>query len=130
MKLKNGTDLEALRKSLQEKRDPKKRCISVCSGTGCHASGCHEVIKSIKEELSRLGLEKEVELRKTGCHGFCEKGPIMVIHPEGIFYQRVKTSNIPQIIEKTIMQNQIIEELLYTDPETNQKITYEKEVPL
>ena len=79
--------LEKLRTSFQEKNAAgTKRLISLCAGSGCAAYGTAKVYEVLNEELSRQGIQDEVEVKLTGCHGFCEKGPIMVLHPEGIFY--------------------------------------------
>ena len=100
MKLKSVDDLEALRTSITQKRDPEKLCVSVCSGTGCHASGCVKVTEALQEALKKRSLEDEVDVRTTGCHGFCERGPITVVHPSGIFYQSVTPEDVEEIIEE------------------------------
>jgi NADH-quinone oxidoreductase subunit F len=128
-KLKSVDNLETLRKSIVSKRDPDKLCISVCSGTGCHASGCERVTARLREVLRKRNLEDTVDIRTTGCHGFCERGPITVIYPSGIFYQRVTPDDIEEIIEETILNERVVERLLYTDPMSGEKITYEEDVP-
>jgi NADH:ubiquinone oxidoreductase subunit F (NADH-binding)/(2Fe-2S) ferredoxin/Pyruvate/2-oxoacid:ferredoxin oxidoreductase delta subunit len=70
-----------------------------------------------------------VEIKLTGCHGFCEKGPIMVVHPEGIFYPQVKEAHIPEIVEKTIRNGELVDTLFYKDPITKKKITHETDIP-
>ena len=129
MKLKSAKELEELRSRIIKERDPQKPYIAVCSGTGCHAWGCVEVTAAFTEELQREGLDGQVTVKTTGCHGFCERGPLVVIYPQGIFYQRVKPQDVPEIVSKTILQNELIDRLLYTDPSTGQKIAYEHEVP-
>ena len=129
MKLKSARELEELRSRIIKERDPQKPFITVCSGTGCHAWGCIEVTAAFKEELQRQGLDGQVTVKTTGCHGFCERGPLVVIYPQRIFYQRVKPEDVPEIVSKTILQNELIDRLLYTDPTTGQKIAYEHEVP-
>jgi NADH-quinone oxidoreductase subunit F len=121
--------LEELRKTILSKRDPKKPCITLCSGSACHASGSKEVAASIEEEIKKQGLSAEVDLRKTGCHGFCERGPIIVIHPEEICYFNLEPKDVPEIISQTIKEHKVIERLLYTDPSTNEKIIHESEIP-
>jgi len=129
MRIKSIDDLEGLRKSILMKRDPDKKCITVCAGTGCRASGSEVVITAFKEEIKKKGLEDELEIRATGCHGFCERGPIVVINPQGIFYPLIGTEQVPKIIDKTIIEGEIIEDLLYSDPLTGEKIVYEKDIP-
>ncbi|MBU7015617.1 MAG: NADH-quinone oxidoreductase subunit NuoF [Theionarchaea archaeon] len=128
-KLKSINELEALRTSIMEQRDQEKLCISVCSGTGCHASGCEKVTAALQEELRKTHLTDKVDIRTTGCHGFCERGPIMVIFPKGIFYQRVTPDDVSEIISETILNDKIIDRLLYVDPMSGEKIIYEKDVP-
>ncbi len=128
-RLRNVTDLEDLRQSILQRRDPNRLCISVCAGTGCRASGAEAVVDAFMDEIERREIQLNVELKETGCHGFCERGPVVVIRPKRIFYQRVKPEDIPEIISETILNGNIIERLLYVDPVTNEKIVYEPEVP-
>jgi NADH-quinone oxidoreductase subunit F len=88
-----------------------------------------EVAASIEEEINKQGLNGEVDFRKTGCHGFCERGPIIVIHPEEICYFQITPEDVPEIISQTIKDKKVIERLLYTDPDTNEKIIHESEIP-
>jgi len=122
-------ELEKLRKSILSRRDPNKPCITLCSGTACCACGSGEVAAAIEEELKKQALSAKVDFRRTGCHGFCEKGPIVVIHPEGICYLQVEPKDVPEIISQTVREKKIIERLLYTDPATNEKVVYESEIP-
>jgi NADH:ubiquinone oxidoreductase subunit F (NADH-binding)/NAD-dependent dihydropyrimidine dehydrogenase PreA subunit/(2Fe-2S) ferredoxin len=103
--------------------------VSVCAGTGCQASGCLPVLEALRTELEKRDLAGEVRLRATGCHGFCEQGPLMVIEPGNIFYCHLTPEAIPQIVEKTIMQRQILEEWQYADPVTGRKIAREEDIP-
>jgi len=128
-KLKRIEDMKALRTSITSKRDLHKLCISVCSGTGCHASGCEKVTAALREELKKRNMQDTVDVRTTGCHGFCERGPITVVYPRGIFYQQVTTDDIGEIIEETITNDTVVDRLLYTDPMSGERITYEKDVP-
>jgi NADP-reducing hydrogenase subunit HndC len=122
-------ELEEFRKGILSKRDPNKTCITICSGSACHASGSKDVAASIEEEIEKQGLSGEVDIRKTGCHGFCERGPIVVIHPEEICYLQIQPEDVPEIISETIKGKKVIERLLYTDPSTNEKIVHESEIP-
>jgi len=122
-------ELEEFRKGILSKRDPNKPCITLCSGSACHASGSEEVAAIIEEELEKQGLSSSVDFRKTGCHGFCERGPIIVIHPEEICYLQIEPKDVPEIISQTIKEKKVIERLLYTDPGANEKIIHESEIP-
>ena len=128
-RINSPAELEELRKGILSKRDPNKPCITLCSGTACHASGSKEVAASIEEEIKKQGLSAKVDFRKTGCHGFCEKGPIIVIHPEKICYLQIEPKDVPEIISQTIKGKKVIERLLYTDPSTEEKIIHEFEIP-
>ncbi|HEY87492.1 MAG TPA: NADH-quinone oxidoreductase subunit NuoF [Dehalococcoidia bacterium] len=128
-RLSSPDELERVRKLIVKNRDPNKPCLSICGGTGCHAFGSEKVAAAFKQESKQQGLEAKVDIRTTGCHGFCEKGPLVVIKPENIFYQRVSVEDISEIISKTIIKGNIIDRLLYADPNTGKKITYEHEVP-
>jgi len=121
--------LEEIRGEILKSRKKKKPTITICSGTGCHAYGCIKVAQAFEDEIKRQNLQDTVDVRTTGCHGFCERGPIVVIQPEGIFYQRIQLKDIKEVISETIKGKKIIERLLYVDPKTDEKIAYEKEVP-
>jgi len=128
-RLRSPSELESRRQSIVQKRDPNRLCITVCAGTGCRASGADAVIEAFKDEIERREIQLDVELKETGCPGFCERGPLVVIRPKRIFYQRVKPEDIPEIISETVLNGTIIDRLLYVDPATNEKIVYEPDVP-
>jgi NADH:ubiquinone oxidoreductase subunit F (NADH-binding)/(2Fe-2S) ferredoxin len=127
--ISSPAELTKLRRKILARRDPKKPCITICAGTGCLTLGAQKVIDTFKEEVARRGLKARVDLRETGCPGFCEKGPIVVIYPEGICYLQVKPEDVPQIISQTIVKKKIIDRLVYVDPITNQKIVHESDIP-
>jgi NADP-reducing hydrogenase subunit HndC len=127
--INSPAELEQFRKEIQSSRDPNKQCITLCSGSACHASGSGEVAAKLAEEIEKQGLSGEVEIRRTGCHGFCERGPIIVIHPEEICYFQLSPEDIPEVISKTIKEKEVIDRLLYDDPATNQKIINESKIP-
>jgi NADH-quinone oxidoreductase subunit F len=125
----SAAELEKLRQSILSKKDLSRTCISVCGGTGCRASGAEAVVDAFSDEIERRELQINVELKETGCHGFCERGPVVVIRPKRIFYQQVKPEDVPEIIADTVLKGKIIERLLYVDPASGEKITYEPDVP-
>ena len=130
LKVENREELKKLRSSLQaERKNGQKKLISLCSGSGCGAYGTAKVHQVLVEELAKRNLQNEVAVKLTGCHGFCEKGPIMVIHPEGIFYPQLKQENIPAIVEETIVKGEIVKSLIFKDPSLKKKITHEEEIP-
>ena len=121
MFLHNREELQNLRKEAEERLHAAKLRVLVCAGTGCIASGSKEIYDKMKELSEGNGqvsveFEGEVphpEIRKSGCHGFCEMGPLMRIEPLGILYIKVKVEDCEEIYEKTICQGQPIERLLY-----------------
>ena len=97
--MKRITDATALRQLQQELKaswDPKKPVVTICAGTGCRGYGCISVKDALEEEIKKQNLA--VEVRATGCFGFCEKGPLVIIHPQNIFYQQVKIKDVPDIV--------------------------------
>ncbi|MFB0523534.1 MAG: NADH-ubiquinone oxidoreductase-F iron-sulfur binding region domain-containing protein [Candidatus Bathyarchaeia archaeon] len=128
-KTRTVPELEALQNSLLQQRDPSKPCVRVCLGTGCRANGSLDVLKAFKEEVGKQSLEIEVDVKQTGCHGFCERGPVVVIGPKEIFYQRVKPADVSEIISNTLINGEAVDRLLYVDPSTGQKVLCEHEVP-
>ncbi len=128
-KIKSIKELESLRAAILKKRDPKKPGIDICGGTGCLAYGCDLVISAFKDEVKRQGLEAKVNVKVSGCPGFCEQGPIVVIRPQNIFYPRAKVGDVPQIVSESVVKGKPVEKLLFVDPATGAKVTYESEVP-
>jgi NADH-quinone oxidoreductase subunit F len=128
-KLSSAADLLALRAQLIEHRQHAKTTITVCAGTGCLACGCEPVTKTFRDLVAENRLETEVEIKTTGCHGFCERGPLVVIQPDGVFYQRVKPADAKLIVDQTIKHGQLVNKLLYRDPQTKQTIAKEKDIP-
>jgi NADH-quinone oxidoreductase subunit F len=129
-KLKDRAALEEFREKLHAKsRSGKKKLISLCAGSGCGAYGTAKVHQALVEELKQQKLNKKVEVKLTGCHGFCEKGPIMVIHPEGIFYPQVKEKHIPEIVAETIKNGELVKSLIFKDPASKKQIKFEKDIP-
>lgn len=107
----------------------EKRLISLCAGSGCGAYGTANVHRALMGELEKQGLQEKIEVRLTGCHGFCEKGPIMVIHPEGIFYSQVKEEHVTEIVEQTLVKGELVQKLIFKDPASKKKIIQEEEIP-
>ncbi|MBC7259817.1 MAG: NADH-quinone oxidoreductase subunit NuoF [Chloroflexi bacterium] len=103
--------------------------VLVCGGTGCTASGSVEVMTAMEAEIKRRGLQDEVRLVHTGCRGFCAMGPVMIIYPEGIFYCQVQASDVPTIVEETLVKGRVVKRLTYTEPETHKALPFYKEIP-
>jgi len=128
-RINSPKELEELRQKILSQRDPNKPCITLCSGTACHASGSENIAAIFLQALEKEGLKADVDFRRTGCHGFCERGPIVVIYPEEICYLQVQPEDVPEIISQTIKEKKVIDRLLYADPTTGEKVTYEPEIP-
>lgn len=126
---KSVSDLEALRKSILDKRDSHRLIIAICGGSGCYAYGCVDLIRAFREEVHTRNLDTKVEVRAIGCPGFCERGALVSIYPEGIFYQRVKVEDISDILSETILGGKVVDRLLYSDPETGERLSYERDLP-
>jgi NADH-quinone oxidoreductase subunit F len=128
MHLKSPEELEQHRAKILDERKARegKKGIVLCTGTGCRGAGALEVYEAFKQSL---GTTSDIEFKPTCCHGFCERGPITVVEPTGTFYQRVSPDDVPRIIAETVQKGQVLEDLLYQDPTTEQKIPAERDIP-
>ncbi len=128
-KIKNLKELAVLRDSVSKNLESFSSIITMCAGTGCRACDCMTVVDALQEEIKKQGLTEQVYLRTTGCHGYCEQAPLLIIEPGNILYVGVKPENAQEIIERTIKGGECIEDLLYSDPATGEKIQQEKNIP-
>lgn len=128
-RLNSGRELEHLRERLREQRKGIAATVMLCGGTGCQASRSRAVVETMRQELTRQGLDTGVRLCVAGCHGFCEQGPVMVIEPGNVFYCHVSPDDAFEIVYQTVMNGEVIERLLYTDPVSGQKVKTESEIP-
>ena len=109
--------------------DPTRKVITICGGTGCTAFGSPDVQAAFEGEIEKRGIGDTVSVKRTGCHGFCEQGPVVVILPEKFFYPGVQVEDVPEIVERTVLGGEPIDRLLYVDPATDTSIIYEHDVP-
>ncbi|MFV9644210.1 MAG: NADH-ubiquinone oxidoreductase-F iron-sulfur binding region domain-containing protein [Desulfobacterales bacterium] len=114
---------------LQDK-DSEKTIIRLCLSTGCRAQKSLKVNEALENEIKKYGLQNKIEIKKTGCHGFCEMGPIMVIEPANIFYCNVKPKHVGDIISETVLKGNVINRLLWKDPLTKELTKTEKDFPV
>jgi NADH:ubiquinone oxidoreductase subunit F (NADH-binding)/(2Fe-2S) ferredoxin/NAD-dependent dihydropyrimidine dehydrogenase PreA subunit len=128
-RLNSPEALEKYRKEVLSRRGPKAPCVSICAGTGCLANGAGEVIAAFKEEIEKQGLKAGVDIRGTGCPGFCERGPVVVVYPEEICYLQVAPKDVPEIVSHTIGQKKVVDRLVYADPATGEKAVHESDIP-
>ncbi|MCB2168684.1 MAG: NADH-quinone oxidoreductase subunit NuoF [Deltaproteobacteria bacterium] len=103
--------------------------LMVCGGTGCHATGSIAVIERLREEVAQKGLQKKVRVIETGCNGFCAMGPIMVVHPGDIFYQKLTADDVSVIIDDHIINGKPVEKYFYKDPVSKKKIPSQDDIP-
>ena len=102
----------------------QNKTIFVCCGTGCLANGSQEICNAFAAKISELGLDVKVvpKIKKTGCHGLCQKGPLVHITPQEITYIHVKAADVAEIVEKSIIKDEVIDRLLYFDKQQKAKI--------
>jgi NADH:ubiquinone oxidoreductase subunit F (NADH-binding)/(2Fe-2S) ferredoxin/NAD-dependent dihydropyrimidine dehydrogenase PreA subunit len=103
--------------------------LLLCSGTGCHASGSQEVRDALKKELARHNLENEIRIIETGCNGFCAQGPIMIVQPEDIFYQKLTVEDIPHLVEEHFLKGRPVKKLFYKEPASAETIPSMDDIP-
>jgi NADH:ubiquinone oxidoreductase subunit F (NADH-binding)/(2Fe-2S) ferredoxin/NAD-dependent dihydropyrimidine dehydrogenase PreA subunit len=128
-KITTAGELRELSSQLSQRHPPDRTSIIIPSGTCCRACGSEGIVEAFHKELERHGLKRQIEIRETGCHGFCQMEPFVVIKPEGIVYQHLVPKDVPEIVEKTINKGEIIERLCYRDPKTKKRVPYEKDIP-
>jgi len=117
------------REALAAVRSSERSVVAVCVGTGCRANGAIDVYQALRAEVEAHGGARDVESRATGCQGFCQGGPLLLLFPEGIVYQHVRVKDVPEIVEKTVLGGELVERLLYVDPPTDLQCRREEEIP-
>jgi NADH-quinone oxidoreductase subunit F len=115
-RLASREGLEQWRESLRTEWSAERTRVHVCAGTGCKACGGEEVLAGFSRELGERGLAGEVDLVMTGCHGFCERGPLVLVQPSEVLYCEVGAADVPAIVDRTVLGGEAIEELLYEVP--------------
>ncbi|SKA84585.1 NAD(P)-dependent iron-only hydrogenase diaphorase component flavoprotein [Caloramator quimbayensis] len=103
--------------------------LLVCGGTGCKASGSSEVVEVFEKEIEKAGLKNEIQVIVTGCFGFCEKGPIVKVTPDNVFYVEVNPEKAVRIINEHIIKGRIVEEYLYKEPVTKEALPEQSDMP-
>ncbi len=134
-------DLEAIRDQYNAVAEKVKRRITICAGTGCVANGSLEVRDALVKTLKTQKVDAIVELKKedhaghdtyvskSGCQGFCQMGPLLYIQPGDILYTKVKVADVPEIVEKTLLKDEVIDRLVYVHPQTGAHCRGEAEIP-
>jgi NADH-quinone oxidoreductase subunit F len=123
--------LEAYRRELEAEAVTDMPTVMICFGTGCQANGARLVAEAFSDIIEEQGLELNVNIgiKTTGCHGYCENGPLVALQPQGILYLKVKPEDVAEIVEKTIRSGEIIERLIYKDKTTSEMIAEYSEIP-
>ncbi len=120
--------MERSREQILKKRESVYSVLRTCN-TGCRARKSQKVVDALESAIKALGVQDSVKIRKTGCHGFCEMGPIIVVEPENIFYCKVKPEDVLEIVSR-LKEGGIVERLLWKDPITKEQRLYENEIPI
>jgi NADH:ubiquinone oxidoreductase subunit F (NADH-binding)/(2Fe-2S) ferredoxin/Pyruvate/2-oxoacid:ferredoxin oxidoreductase delta subunit len=123
--------LEAYRQEIAAEVKADLPTILVCFGTGCQANGARPVAEAFTDIIKEQGLELNVNIgiKTTGCHGYCENGPLVALMPQGILYLKVKPDDVPEIVEESIKGGKIVERLIYHDKNTSEVIAQYSEIP-
>ncbi|RME20908.1 MAG: NADH-quinone oxidoreductase subunit F, partial [Candidatus Zixiibacteriota bacterium] len=131
MRLKSVSQLEKLREQVQAREAKLKHRIIVCHGPGCLANGAEKVGQAFEKELKKRKMRgvPVTALKRTGCHGLCEKSPLVAIEPEGILYTRVKPKDVPRILDETVGKGRVIEGLLYGSDNGSGPIAHYRDIP-
>ena len=96
--------------------------VLVCGGTGCTSSGSEQIIQTLKDELKKNRLQNEVAVVKTGCHGLCAEGPVMIVYPEAVFYSKVRPEDVEEIVSEHLLKGRIVERLVYHEAQAPEGI--------
>ena len=127
-KLSTIRELEQLRRRIRDRVTRAGPHITVCAGTACQASGANNIQRGVKRYLIEHSLVDQVALRITGCHGFCEMGPFLVTEPQGAFYPKIDTGDIPAVVDAAVT-GECVEDLLYRNPTTGEVCRCLEEIP-
>ncbi|HQD39241.1 MAG: NADH-quinone oxidoreductase subunit NuoF [Firmicutes bacterium] len=103
--------------------------VLVCAGAGCISSGCFEVEKALKASLAKHNLTEEFRVVETGCIGTCDLGPLLVVYPGGVFYQKVEPQDVEEIVTEHLIGGQVVKRLLYKDPKSGEELEKIDQIP-
>ena len=128
-RLSSFADLERMREELLSRRAPSAKSVHVCTGPGCAAKGSPKLYELFCAAVKRGGADVEVQAKAVGCHGLCECGPIVLVQPGDIFYQRVEEPDVAEIFRETVLGWRLVERLLYENPATGEKADTVDKIP-
>lgn len=127
-RLRHPEELGALQEKIGQAQDRDQLRITVCGGTGCRAFGSEELATGLREEVDKQRLGREIEVKLTGCHGLCERGPIVVTQPEGLFYAGLKPDDSAAVVW-ALARGQVADQFLYVDPDSGEPVLREEDIP-
>jgi NADH:ubiquinone oxidoreductase subunit F (NADH-binding)/(2Fe-2S) ferredoxin len=127
-RLQTTAELEKLRAEIRAARDPAKPCIAVCGGAACDGQDSAAVASAFAAEIAKQDLAAKVDFRVTGCHGFCSKGPNVVVGPGDVCYFEVKPEDVAELVACAV-KGEVVDRLVYCDPATGEKAVHMNEVP-
>ncbi len=125
----NFSNLGAAATAEQKRLAGYKAMLMVCTGTGCVSAKAFSLLDNLKEEISKRDLDKDFLVVGTGCNGFCGQGPILVVQPEGVFYQRLKKTDMARIVEEHLIGGKPVEDLMHRDLSSNKPIHKMDDIP-
>jgi len=127
-RIQTTVELEALRAEILAARDPAKPSISVCGGAACDGLDSAAVAAAFAAEIAKQGVAAKVDFRVTGCHGYCNKGPNVLVGPGDVCYFEVKPEDVPEVVGSAL-EGAVVDRLVYRDPSTGEKAVHMSEVP-
>ncbi len=102
--------------------------LLVCTGTGCVSCGAFKIKEALEKEVKKRKLQDEIQVVATGCNGFCERGPIVLVQPDGIFYQLLKVEDVPHLVEEHLLKGRPVKKLMYVPPAEKQPVPKMKDI--
>jgi NADH-quinone oxidoreductase subunit F len=131
MRIDSRAAFESFRAEAQQRQAKHRREVLVCCGTGCLANGSATVAEAFSTELKERRLDAKVGTftKRTGCHGFCQRGPLVVVNPEGVLYTQVKPKDVAEICDTTVAGGEVVTRLLYKDPAARKRVERYADVP-
>ena len=127
-RLLTTAELEALRAQIRAARDPAKPCIAVCGGAACDGLDSAAVAAAFAAEIAKQGVAAKVDFRVTGCHGYCSKGPNVLVGPNDVCYFEVKPEDVAEVVASAV-NGEVVERLVYRDPASGETAVHMHEVP-
>ena len=107
----------------------KRTELMLCGGTGCHSTGSKVFKDALVQELERRKLSNEIQVIETGCNGFCAVGPVMLVQPDGIFYQKLRSKDVPELVEEHFLKGRPVKRLFYVEPASKETIPIMMNIP-